>query len=143
MDPRAARASWLSTMFAMLAAVLLYGGLAMVLATAGARPAGELAERIRMPLLVAGALCAVAGAAWMLVRTGSGDDPPPRRFLTESLVAAALAEVPAVLGLVHVLLGGPLGDFLIFAAISATVIVVLIIPAGIRYWAGQIHGGES
>jgi hypothetical protein len=140
-DPRAARASWLTTTLAMLSAVPMYAVVAWVLSSAEARPDGSMARQLQAAFQIAGPLAALAGAAWMRLRVIHG--VTPQQFLTDSLIATSLAEVPAILGLIGVLAGGRFEDFVWMAAISVIVIGGVVIPAGLRWWADRESGGPG
>ncbi len=141
MDPRSARSIWLATTLAMLAAVPMYAVVAWVLSSSEARPDGSLARRLQTVFQIVGPMVALAGAAWMRLRVMR--DPTPQQFLTDSMIATALAEAPAILGLIGVLAGGSFQDFVWMAAISVIVIGGVVIPAGLRWWADRESGGPG
>jgi hypothetical protein len=59
----------------------------------------------------------------------------PERFFTMSLVAMALAELSAVLGFVLVLVTrAPANESVGFAAGGFLVLVLVILPRGLKYW---------
>lgn len=79
-------------------------------------------------------------ASWAAVRVAPrvGSDPekaPPfQAFLRRTIFSLALAEVAAILGLVLFFLGRDLGDFLVLAGLAIAVIVLGIVPRGLRWF---------
>jgi hypothetical protein len=107
-------------------------------------PAPAVAGLITVLAIVA----LIASIAWLQFRTSgrAGDAPAmstttpsalmsPAEFQTETIIAMALAEACAILGLLLFFMGGPLKGFIPFAAGTLAVDLAYILPRALRYWA--------
>jgi hypothetical protein len=79
----------------------------------------------------------------LLVAPRVGTDPAKalgfEAFLRRTIFSLALAEVSAILGLVLFFLGRNLGDFLVLAGLAIAVIVLGIVPRGLRWFRLREH----
>jgi hypothetical protein len=92
---------------ALIAAVATYWALVPTLARLGAlRPAFAGNVQIGHLALGLGVVAVVAAGVMRRATLASGGGPPAARLLSASIVALALAEVPAVFGLVAYVLTG-------------------------------------
>ena len=84
-----------------------------------------------------GAAFSLALAA-LVVAPRVGNDaaaaPPFDAILRRTILAIALAEASAILGLVLFFLGRNLGDFLVLAGLALAVILLGIVPRGLRWF---------
>ncbi len=102
------------------------------------------ASRLVIPII--SGLALVASVLWFKMRTGgrSGDTPKvigistdlmsPAAFQTEMVIATSIAHMCAIFGLTLFFMGGSAAGFLPYAAGSALVDLLVILPAALRYW---------
>lgn len=136
------RLTWSTLVFAFIGSVVMYGVLAVILAQSGALTASPVLGSIRIPFMVLGIMSLVASTVWAQMMLGvasdyaerTGDLPTPGQFLMRTIIALALAEVCAILGLVLFFLGAPLSELTAFVVGSAAVMVLFILPKGGAYW---------
>lgn len=136
--------NWLAIFGAMSASVLVYGGVAFVFGRSGEPP--ETARPLRMALWGAALVALFAAqrliAPYRKALAGGPGMPRPdtRSFFGRSIVALALAEAAAILGLVLVFSGGSLSDFLLLGMLALLVDFAVILPAGLAFFA---RGSEN
>jgi F0F1-type ATP synthase membrane subunit c/vacuolar-type H+-ATPase subunit K len=130
---------------AMAASTVLYA-VAVAIVSISQAPfegfAGQMPAGLRLALWTAAAF--VAGLIGIVRRTLLGRSPAgdevaqARRLVSTSITIAALAEVPAVLGLVLFMLSGMRGDFYVLFALSL-VLEAAYFPRleGWRQWAAE------
>ena len=132
--PLPEKARWLVLVAGLTASIPLYSVVVFVLARAEA-PAAPAPFGLRLALY--GAAFALVLLA-LVVAPRVGDDPatalPFETFLRRTLVSLAVAEGAAILGLVLFLLGRNLGDFLVLAGLALAVILLGIVPRGLRWF---------
>ena len=132
---------------AMLASTLLYPVAAMIVSLSLAPFEGFVGETmptgLRLALWMAAAV--VAGLIGVVRRALLGRSPAgdtvgqTRRLVSTSITIAALAEVPAILGLVLFMLSGLRGDFYVLFLLSL-VLQAVYFPRldGWRQWASEL-----
>ncbi|HVF10122.1 MAG TPA: hypothetical protein VNA16_04930 [Abditibacteriaceae bacterium] len=141
--------------FALVVSVGIYGFLCFLL-DQNRKPMPEPAAALS---LVVGALALaslVAAVGWLHFRTyGKAGDAPspatmappalmkPGEFQTETIIALALAESCAILGLLLFFLGAPLKAFVPFAAGTLAVDLFYILPRAVRYWSAYEKQRQS
>ena len=83
----------------------------------------------------------VISVAWLRFRVdgrigGEGRDlvMSPEQFQTDSIMALALSEACAILGLLLFFLGAPLKELAFFAAGTLLVDFAFILPRGLQFW---------
>ncbi len=128
------KARWLILVAGLTASIPLYFVVVFVLASA--EPAVAPATY--------GVRVGFYGAAFALsllalaVAPRVGIDPatalPFESFLRRTLFSLAIAETSAILGLVLYFLGRNLGDFLVLAGLALAVILLGIVPRGLRWF---------
>ena len=138
------RARWLVLVAGLTASIPLYAVVAFVLAPT-APPAGPPPLGLRYGLYGAAfALALLALAAAPRVGSDAASSPPFEVLLRRTLLSLALAEASAILGLVLFLLGRNLGDFLVLAGLALAVVLLGIVPRGLRWFRlRQEPGTES
>lgn len=142
------RTVWFILFGALSASILMYGVVAAVLTSGAERPAPAPTVHELLRPLFYGISLVLLGLATVLPRllaggagSASRNDPiqrsprpTSRAFLTGSIVALALSEAAAVLGLVLCLLGEPITEFVLFAAAALGFNLLYVLPQGLRYW---------
>ncbi len=133
------RLRWLVVVAALSFSVVLYGVVVLFLSSQPASvPAVAGAAMIRVVLLALG-LASLAGALALTPRAPDGALPgrrlAPDAFFKRSLVALAIAESAAVYGLVAFLVGRRVVDFGVLAAGALALMLLHVLPQGLRYWA--------
>ncbi|MHB8797295.1 MAG: hypothetical protein ACYDBY_02415 [Thermoanaerobaculia bacterium] len=134
-SPLPEKARWLVLVAGLTASIPLYAVVVFVLATTGA-PASAAAP-IGFRYAVYGAAFGAALLALVLaprVGADAATSPAYPEFLRRTLVSLAVAEVSAILGLVLFMLGRNLGDFLVLAGLALAVILLGIVPRGLRWF---------
>ena len=138
-DPKTA---WIIIFGAMSATVLIYGAIAFTFGPPGEPP--ETARPLRMALW--GAALVLLFAAQRIVapfqkaagttagpRSPEPPGPGPTGFGRRSVVALALTDAAAIIGLVLVFVGGSRSDFLLLGALTLLVNFAIILPAGLAF----------
>lgn len=132
--PLPEKARWLILVTGLTASIPLYSVVVFVLAST--EPSGAPA-----PLGVRFGFYGAAFALSLLalaVAPRVGTDPatalPFDAFLRRTLLSLAIAETSAILGLVLYFLGRNLGDFLVLAGLAFAVILLGIVPRGLRWF---------
>lgn len=128
------KARWLILVTGLTASIPLYSVVVFVLASS---------EPVAAPAPF-GVRLAFYGAAFALsllalaVAPRVGTDPatalPFDSFLRRTLFSLAIAETSAILGLVLYFLGRNLGDFLVLAGLAFAVVLLGIVPRGLRWF---------
>ena len=133
-NPLPEKARWLILVTGLTASIPLYFVVVFVLASSdgpGAPP--SLALRFAFY----GAAFALSLLA-LLVAPRVGDDRatalPFDAFLRRTVMSLAIAETSAILGLILFFLGRNLGDFLVLAGLALAVILLGIVPRGLRWF---------
>jgi len=132
--PLPEKARWIILVAGLTASIPLYAVVAFVLASSGAPPAPP---PLGVRYAFYGAAFALALLALALApRVGSdaASAPPFAEFLRRTIISLAIAETSAILGLVLFMMGRNLGDFLVLAGLSLTVILLGIVPRGLRWF---------
>lgn len=142
----ARRTGWFIVLGSLCASCVLYRVVLQFLAL----PADSASARLEFvrPLFYALAgfvlTASILWTRWKLPNDGDQmmDDSgatvalPPERFFAQSVVAMALAELSAVLGVALVLVTrAPANESVGFAAGGFLVLVLVILPRGLKYWA--------
>jgi hypothetical protein len=128
------KARWLVLVAGLTASIPLYAVVAIVLAQT-APPAGPPPLGLRYGFYGAAfALALLALAAAPRVGGDAASSPPFDVFLRRTLLSLAIAEASAILGLVLFLLGRNLGDFLVLAGLALAVVLLGIVPRGLRWF---------
>ncbi|HZO88191.1 MAG TPA: hypothetical protein VFB38_07600 [Chthonomonadaceae bacterium] len=138
---------WLILVFAFIASIGIYGALVCLLQQQRpAPPSPAVLSTLRPVLYLLAIACLLASVGWMHGNTRnlpggafSPAAPPPlpapERFQTITVIALALAEACAIMGLVLFFLGASAVEFARFALGTVIVDALSILPRGIRYWA--------
>jgi hypothetical protein len=149
------RLVWLILVGSLAASVVVYGLLLLIIVPATSRlDEGQPSPRIWFAGIAT--LLLFASLAWMRWKmtldvepaATSADAPPlprPESFVRNSMVALALAELPALLGFVMcITFGGRPADFVPFGIGSLAVIFFGVVPRGQHYWKSweARHGAE-
>jgi F0F1-type ATP synthase membrane subunit c/vacuolar-type H+-ATPase subunit K len=156
-----AKMTWIIILFALVMAVLSYGVLCFFMSQNRTSPTGNSLATMRPLMYALAVVSLVASIGWLQWKTSGriGEMPgvvgssyaavlmEPNEFQTQSIVALALAESCSVYGLVLFFLGAPITEFGVFAAGSLLVILLYILPRGLKYWAalenGQKQSGQN
>ena len=128
------KARWLILVAGLTASIPLYS--VVVFVVASTEPTGPPAPfGVRLALYASAFVLALVALA---VAPRVGDDPakalPFEAFLRRTLLSLAIAETAAILGLVLYFLGRNLGDFLVLAGLAFAVILLGIVPRGLRWF---------
>lgn len=132
--PLPEKARWIVLVAGLTASIPLYAVVAFVLASSGPAPAPP---PLGVRYAVYGAAFALALLALALApRVGidAASGPPFAEFLRRTIVSLAVAEASAILGLVLFVMGRNLGDFLVLAGLALAVILLGIVPRGLRWF---------
>ncbi|MFN7986426.1 MAG: hypothetical protein U0529_03075 [Thermoanaerobaculia bacterium] len=132
--PPPEKARWLILVTGLTASIPLYSVVVFVLAST--EPAGAPAP-LGMRIGIYGAafaLSLLALAAAPRVGTDPATALPFDAFLRRTLLSLAIAETVAILGLVLYFVGRNLGDFLVLAGLAFAVILLGIVPRGLRWF---------
>lgn len=134
-NPLPEKARWLVLVAGLTASIPVYAVVAVVLASTAEAPVAALPAGARYAVYAAGLVLGLAAlAAAPRVGTDPATNPPFPAFLRRTILSLAIAEVPAILGLVLFFLGRNLGDFLVLAGFALAVIVLGIVPRGLRWF---------
>lgn len=132
--PLPEKVRWLVLVAGLTASIPLYAVVVFVLSSAEA-PADAAPRALRYVLY--GAAFGLALLA-LAVAPRVGTDPatalPFDVFLRRTLISLAIAETSAILGLVLFFLGRNLADFLVLAGLALAVILLGIVPRGLRWF---------
>lgn len=132
--PLPEKVRWLVLVAGLTASIPLYAVVVFVLSSAEA-PVETAPEALRYVLY--GAAFGLAFLA-LAVAPRVGTDPatalPFDVFLRRTLISLAIAETSAILGLVLFFLGRNLADFLVLAGLALAVILLGIVPRGLRWF---------
>jgi hypothetical protein len=141
------RLIWLIIVSALVVSVVLYGLLLLVIAHGGSSQLDTGQPSVRIWFAGIATLLLFASLLWMRWKMtfdeapsatipSASSLPGPETYLTRSMVALALAEMPSILGFVMCLVfGGRLSDYAPFGVGSLAVILFGIAPRGEHYWA--------
>lgn len=141
--PLPEKARWLVLVTGLTASIPLYAVVAFVVASAE-RPAGPAPIGLRYALYAGGfALALLALALAPRVGPDAATNPPFDSFLRRTLVSLATAEAAAIVGLVLFFLGRNLGDFLVLAGLALAVILLGIVPRGLRWFRAREDASEG
>ena len=125
---------WLVLVAGLTASIPLYAVVVFVLA-GGEGPAEPAPMALRYALY--GAAFGLALLALVLaprVGNDAASAPPFEALLKRTILSLAVAEAAAILGLVLFLLGRNLGDFLVLAGLALCVILLGIVPRGLKWF---------
>lgn len=129
------KARWLVLVAGLTASIPLYAVVVFVLASSAEVPMGPAPVGLRYGLYGAGFALALLALA---VAPRVGTDPATALsfdvFLRRTLLSLAIAETPAILGLVLFFLGRNLADFLVLAGLALAVSLLGIVPRGLRWF---------
>jgi hypothetical protein len=143
------RGGWLLIACAMAMSAVVYIVVIQTLLASGPPPVAPDAPVPRALFRGAAAGFVVASMLWTQlrlrspIRQAASSVPPgqlfgPAEFQLRSVVSLALAEVACVLGFVQALMfRAPLRDYFPFGAATVLVVVLDIIPVGLRYWSSR------
>jgi len=144
------RSVWLVTAGAMAMATVIYVIVLNTYLSTGEPPVAAADRPLPRALFWSAAVAfLLASMLWTQLRVRGPIDaatsmqPPaplfePAEFQVRSIVALALAEVACILGFVQSMMyRAPLREYLPFGAATLLVIVLDIIPAGLRYWSSR------
>ncbi len=147
------RLTWLIIFGGLVCSVFAYGLLCFLIdisheSKPRALNAASLTA-IRPILVVAAVVTLVAAVAWLRFRVdgkigGEGREVvlSAAEFQTDSIVALALSESCAILGLLLFFLGAPLKEFALFALGTLIVDFAFILPRGLQFWATRDNRGS-
>jgi hypothetical protein len=128
------KARWLVLVTGLTVSIPLYAVVAIVVASSSTRP-GPVPLGLRYAFYGFAFACALAALA---VAPRVGSDPakalPFEAFLRRTLFSVAIAEACAVSGLVLFLMGRNLADFLVLAGLALAVILLGVVPRGLRWF---------
>jgi hypothetical protein len=128
------KARWLSLVAGLTASIPLYAVVAFVGASTEA-PAAPAPMGVRYACYGAAfALSLLALAVAPRVGSDAAAALPFSAFLQRTLLSLAIAEASAILGLVLFFIGHDLGDFLVLAGLALAVILLGIVPRGLRWF---------
>lgn len=129
---------------AMIAALVVYGGMLLVFRFAAVMPApAPPAPMLRIALLAMGAALIAGSVGWTLAmlpavpaetHQRTALEAEGRRFLGRALVASALAEAGGLAGFTLALLGAPLVEAMALLGTSLIVQASFLLPRGEAYW---------
>jgi len=132
--PLPEKVRWLVLVAGLTASIPLYAVVVFVLSSAEA-PIDAAPPALRYVLYGAAFGLALLGLA---VAPRVGTDPatalPFDAFLKRTIFSLAIAETSAILGLVLFFLGRNLADFLVLAGLALAVILLGIVPRGLRWF---------
>jgi hypothetical protein len=140
------RTTWLVTVAGMAVACVVYGVLIVLMRAQGAVPAATGKAPPAILFLGAALLAIVASMLWTRLGLRRGldralDAQPsapllePGVFQVRSMISLALAEAAAIVGFVQAMgWGGTVQDYVPFGAVAMVVIVLDVMPLGLRYW---------
>jgi hypothetical protein len=133
-SPLPEKARWLVLVTGLTASIPFYFVVVYVLAS---KEAAVAPPPIGLRYAVYGAafgLSLLALAVAPRVGSEAATALPFDAFLKRTVFSLALAETSAILGLVLFLLGRNLGDFLVLAGLALAVILLGIVPRGLRWF---------
>ena len=138
------RQTWLIIFGALAFSVVMYCVLGFITEQHPRRVNPASVAQMRPFLIGAAVVMLVISVAWIRFRVdgkigGEGRDlaMSPEQFQTDSLVALALSEACAILGLLLFFLGAPLRELAMFAAGTLLVDFAFILPRGLQFWAAH------
>ncbi len=148
LDVAAARRTWLIIVLAMAASVVIYA-VPCVFMMQSRTASGSSLPTMRPMMYGFAVISLVAAVGWMQWKTSGriGDAPTiagrsstatlmePGDFQTQSITSIALADACSIYGLVLFFLGAPITEFAVFAAGALLVILLYILPRGLKFWA--------
>lgn len=141
------KARWLVLVAGLTASIPLYAVVVFVLASSAEVPVGPAPAGLRYGLYGAAfALALLALAVAPRVGTDPGTALSFDVFLRRTLLSLAIAETPAILGLVLFFRGRNLADFLVLAGLALAVSLLGIVPRGLRWFrqrAEPLAGGPG
>ncbi len=133
--PLPEKVRWMILVAGLTASIPFYAVVAFFVLSTSATPADPPPTTLRFVFYGSAFL-----ASWAALRVAPrvGTDPEKalgfEAFLRRTIFALALAEASAILGLVLFFLGRNLGDFLVLAGLAIAVIVLGIVPRGLRWF---------
>jgi hypothetical protein len=133
-SPLPEKVRWLVLVAGLTASIPLYAVVAFVVA-AEDHPGGPAPMGLRFAFY--GASLGLALLALVLAPRVGNDAaaaPPFATLLRRTILSLAVAEGAAILGLVLFLLGRDLGDFLVLGGLALAVILLGIVPRGLRWF---------
>jgi F0F1-type ATP synthase membrane subunit c/vacuolar-type H+-ATPase subunit K len=145
-----AKMTWTIIVLAFAFSVVMYGLIGFFMVQ-GRTPNARALAMIRPLTYGLAVFQLLAAVGWLHLKTNGriGDAPnvvgssstttliEPGDFQTQTIVALAMAELCSVWGLVLFFLGAPITEFAVFAAGSLLVILLYILPRGLKYWAAR------
>ena len=133
--PLPEKVRWMILVAGLTASIPLYAVVAFFVLSTSETPVDPTPTLLRFVFY--GAAFLVSWAA-LRVAPRVGTDPEKAlafdAFLRRTIFSLALAEVSAILGLVLFFLSRNLGDFLVLAGLALAVIVLGIVPRGLRWF---------
>ena len=143
------RAVSIVVFWAMFASTLMYIGVCYLMAAE--RSGQYYVPRVptptsRLVIPIISGLALIASVLWFKMRTAgrSGDTPKvigmstdlmtPAAFHAEMVTAMSIGQMCAIFGLVLFFMGGSAAGYLPYAAGSALVDLLVILPTSLRYW---------
>jgi F0F1-type ATP synthase membrane subunit c/vacuolar-type H+-ATPase subunit K len=148
-QPVPSRNVWLLIACSMVMAACLYALVITLLFASGPPPAAPDTPLPRALFWSAAAAFVVASMLWTQLRVRAPIDQalstqPPAplftvaEFQARSIISLALAEAACVVGFVQAMMyHAPVRDYLPFGAATVLVIVLDVIPTGLRYWSSR------
>jgi hypothetical protein len=128
------RLSWTAVVLGIAFSVLAYGAVGVFLAQSG-KPAAAPPDVTTLRWIVYGlAACSLFAGIFVFSRTSQDPDLAPSAFQRRSLISLALCEAGAIGGLVLLVIGRSLVDFLAPGMAVLGVIMLYILPRGLEYW---------
>jgi hypothetical protein len=151
LDVAAARRTWLIIVLAFAFSVVMNGLIGFFMMQQERTPNARALAMIRPLTYGLAVFQLLAAVGWLHLKTNGriGDTlnvvgssstttlMEPGDFQTQTIVALAMAELCSVWGLVLFFLGAPITEFAVFAAGSLLVILLYILPRGLKYWAAR------
>jgi len=132
--PLPEKARWLVLVAGLTASIPLYAVVVFVLSSAEA-PVEAVPQALRYVLYGAAfGLALLALVVAPRVGTDFATALPFDVFLRRTIMSLVLAETSAILGLVLFILGRDLADFLVLAGLALAVILLGIVPRGLRWF---------
>lgn len=136
-----ARQGWFIIFGALVASVAVYGLMCFFIAqNPQNHPKSLVLSQIRPVIAGLGVASLLSSVIWLLLGVGGAKRAArltPVQFQTRTLIALALSEVCALLGLLLFFLGASFGEFAQFAFGTWLVDFAFILPCGIAFWARQ------
>ncbi len=136
-----AKQGWFIIFGALVFSVAVYALMVFFIAQSpGSHPKSLVLAQARPVIGALGVASLVASVIWLLLSVGGGAKAKLLsygQFQTRTLIALALAEICALLGLLLFFLGASFAEFGQFALGTLAVDFAFILPSGIAFWARQ------